>query len=50
MEATLHLMVEQLRQLKIAVNAGQEELKTDIIGVKTDISAVTAGQEQLKRK
>jgi predicted nucleic acid-binding Zn-ribbon protein len=30
------------------VTAGQEELKTDIIGVKTDISAVTAGQEELK--
>jgi hypothetical protein len=30
------------------VSAGQEELKTDINGVKTDISAVTAGQEELK--
>jgi gas vesicle protein len=52
MEATLHLMVEQLRELKNAVNAGQEELKTDINHVKTElktnIGAVTAGQEELK--
>jgi hypothetical protein len=48
MEATLHLMVEQLRELKSAVNTGQEELKTDINAVKMDISAVAAGQEELK--
>jgi outer membrane murein-binding lipoprotein Lpp len=48
MEATLHLMVEQLRELKNAVNAGQEELKADINDVKTDVSTVTAGQEELK--
>jgi chromosome segregation ATPase len=62
MDATLHLMTEQLKELKSAVNAGhlelkaeinavsagQEELKTDINGVKTDRSAVTVGQEELK--
>jgi hypothetical protein len=45
-------MVEQLRELKNAVNAGQEELKTDINDVKTelkmDISTVSAGQEELR--
>jgi FtsZ-binding cell division protein ZapB len=41
MEATLHLMVEQLRELKSAVNAGHLELKAEI-------NAVTAGQEELK--
>jgi hypothetical protein len=30
------------------LTAGQEELKTDINAVKTDINVVTAGQEELK--
>jgi hypothetical protein len=38
MEATLHLMVEQLREMKSAVNAGLEELKIEM----------NAGQEELK--
>jgi U4/U6.U5 tri-snRNP component SNU23 len=34
MEATLHLMLEQLRELKSAVYAGQEELKTHNMAAK----------------
>jgi hypothetical protein len=41
-DATLHLMIEQLRELKSAVNAGHLELKAEI-------NAVSAGQEELKR-
>jgi hypothetical protein len=41
MEATLHLMVEPLRELKCAANAGHLELKAEI-------NAVTAGQEELE--
>jgi hypothetical protein len=63
MDATLYLMIEQLKELQSAVNAGhlelkaeinamsagQEELETDINAVKTDIIAVTAGQEEHKK-
>jgi hypothetical protein len=48
LDATLHLMNEQLKELKSAVNAGHLELKTEINAIKTDISAVTAGQKELK--
>jgi uncharacterized protein (DUF3084 family) len=55
MEATLQLMVEQLRELKSAVNAGHLELKAEINTViagqeqlRMEISAVNAGQEELK--
>jgi gas vesicle protein len=55
MEATLHMMVEQLRELKSAVNAGHLELKAEINAVtagqeelKTEINAVSAGQEEFK--
>jgi chromosome segregation ATPase len=48
MDATLHLMIEQLKELKSAVNACHLELKAEINGVKTDISAVSTGQEELK--
>jgi hypothetical protein len=41
MNATLHLMIEQLKELKSAVNAGHLELKAEI-------NAVNAGQEELK--
>jgi hypothetical protein len=41
MDATLHLMIEQLREFKSAVNAGHLELKAEI-------NAVSAGQEELK--
>jgi hypothetical protein len=55
MDATLHLMIEQLKEMKSAVNAGQEELKTEMNAVnagqeelKTEMNAVNAGQEELK--
>jgi hypothetical protein len=45
MEATLHLMDEQLRELKSAVSAGQLEMKAEISGLNSEMSA---DQEGLK--
>jgi hypothetical protein len=45
MEATLHLMGEQLRELKSAVSAGQLEMKAEICGLNSEMSV---DQEGLK--